>query len=134
MRLKHTRNLELHVLNTHDSKDPGLASGVLAGPGKVTSLKTERAEFEVASPDTHRVDTFGTKLGVGGLTTELELSLLAVVGALSTGSRTFVPGGTGDTCNSTHSTDQTTTTGTSTTKKIAKRGPISIYVASTSSK
>lgn len=44
------------------------------------------------------MDTLGAEPGVGGLTTELELSLLAVVGALGTGRRTFVAGRAGDTC------------------------------------
>ena len=43
------------------------------------------------------MDALGTKLGVGGLTAELEFSLLAVVGALGTCVRTLVPGRTGDT-------------------------------------
>ena len=54
--------------------------------------------LQVPSPDTDRVHPLGTKLRVGGLAAELELSLLAVVRALSTRGRTFVPGGAGNTC------------------------------------
>ena len=85
------------ISSTHDSENPGLAGGALAGPGEVTSLEAEGTELEVSSTDTDRVHTLGAELGVGGLTAELELSLLAVVGALSTRGRTFVPGGAGDT-------------------------------------
>lgn len=70
---------------------------MLASPSEVASLKTERAVLEVPSTDTDGVNTLGAELGVSGLAAELELSLLAVVGALSTRGRTFVPGGTGDT-------------------------------------
>ena len=44
------------------------------------------------------MDALGTELGVGWLATELEFSLLAVVGALSTGMGALVPGGAGYTC------------------------------------
>jgi len=44
------------------------------------------------------VDALRAKLGVGGLTAELELALLAVVCALGAGSRTLVARRTGDTC------------------------------------
>ena len=87
----------LKIPSTHDSEDPGLASCVLAGPGEVTGLQTKGTVLEVSSTDTHGVNALRTELGVGGLTAKLELSLLAVVGALSTRGRTFVPGGTGDT-------------------------------------
>lgn len=87
-------------MDTHDSEDSGLVCGTLAAPGKVTALETECTVLEVSSTDTNGVHTLGTKLGAGGLTAELELSLLTVVGALSTRGRTFVPGGTGNTCKS----------------------------------
>ena len=38
----------------------------------------------VSTAGAHSVDALGPELGVGGLATELELALLAVVGALST--------------------------------------------------
>ena len=84
--------------NTYDTDNPRLAGDVLATPGKVARVETERTVLEAAAANTHRVDTLGTKLGVGGLAAELELSLLTVVGALSTRVRTLVPGGAGDTC------------------------------------
>jgi hypothetical protein len=46
--------------------------------------------LDVSTTDTDGVDALSTELGVGWLTTELELSLLAVVGALSTGGRSLV--------------------------------------------
>lgn len=73
---------------------------MFAGPGEVTGLQTECTVLEVSSTDTNAVDALGAELGVSGLTAELELALLAVVGALSTRGRTFVPGGAGDTCGS----------------------------------
>ena len=82
---------------TYDSENPGLACCAFASPGEVAGLQAKRAELGVSSTDTDRVNALGAELGVGGLTTELELSLLAVVGALGTRGRTFVPGGTGDT-------------------------------------
>ena len=44
------------------------------------------------------MDALRAKFGVGGLTAELELALLAVVCALGAGSRTLVARRTGDTC------------------------------------
>ena len=82
----HLRTVVWQVyVSTHHGENPSLARCVLAGPGEVASLKTERAVLGVSSTDTNGMDTLGTELGVGGLTAELELSLLAVVGALSTG-------------------------------------------------
>ena len=83
---------------THDTDDTGLPGDMLAAPSKVTRVETKGTVLEVATADTDGVDALGAELGVGGLTTELEFSLLAVVGALGTRVRTLVPGGTGDTC------------------------------------
>ena len=83
---------------THDTDDTGLLGSVFASPSKVARVETEGTVLEVAPTNTDGVDPLGAELGVGGLTTELELSLLAVVGALSTRCRTFVSGGAGDTC------------------------------------
>ena len=93
-----TTHLHVHRPCTYDREDPSLASGALARPRKVASLETEGPVLQVSSTDTHGVDTLGTELRVGGLATELELSLLAVVGALGPRMRPFVPGGTGYTC------------------------------------
>ena len=92
----------MYAYNAYDSENPSLASDMLAGPCKVTSLQTKGTVLQVSSTDTNGVNTLGTKLRVGWLTTELELSLLAVVGALGPSSRTFVPGGTGDTYTTTN--------------------------------
>ncbi len=81
----------MNINSTHDSENPGLPCRVFAGPCEVAGLKTKGAEFEVSSTNTYSVNTLGAELGAGGLTAELELSLLAVVGALGTRGRTFVP-------------------------------------------
>lgn len=83
--------------NTHDTDDPRLAGNVLAAPGEVARVETESTVLEVTTADPNGVNALGAELGVGGLPTELELSLLAVVGTLGTGGRTLVPGRAGDT-------------------------------------
>ena len=72
-------------MQTHHRDDPRLLRDVLRAPGEVARVETEGTVLEVAATNTDGVDPLGAELGVGGLTTELELSLLAVVGALSTG-------------------------------------------------
>ena len=62
-----------------------LASDVLRGPGKIAALKTKSPVLQIPSTHSNGVNTLSTKLGIGRLTTELELSLLAVVGSLCTG-------------------------------------------------
>ena len=57
---------------------------MLAAPRKVARIKAKGTVLEATAPDTDGVDTLGAKLGVGSLTAELELSLLAVMGTLST--------------------------------------------------
>jgi len=81
----------------HDTDNPRLPCNVLRAPCKVATFQAEGTILQVSSADTDSVNTLSSELGVGGLTTELELSLLAVVCALSAGFRAFVPGGTGDT-------------------------------------
>ena len=71
---------------------------MLTAPRKVARVETESTILEVTTTDTDGVNPLRSKLGVGGLTAELELSLLAVVGALGTGVGAFVPGGAGYTC------------------------------------
>lgn len=65
---------------------------MLGGPGKVARVETESAILEVTATNAHGVNTLWAKPGVGGLTTELELSLLAVVGTLGTRRGAFVSG------------------------------------------
>ena len=81
--------------STHNTNDPRLASDMFAAPSEVTRVEPESTVLEVTTPDTNGVNPLRTELGVGGLTTELEFSLLAVVGALGTGVGAFVPGGAG---------------------------------------
>jgi hypothetical protein len=80
-----------------DSEKPSLAGDLLASPREVTSLQTKGTVLQVSTTDTNSVNAFGTKLSAGWLTAELELSLLAVMGALSPSGRTFVPRRTRDT-------------------------------------
>lgn len=80
-----------------DTKDTGLGGDVLRTPGEVARVETEGTVLEVTTTNTNGVDALGTDTGVGGLTTELEGALLAVVGAASTGSRSLVSRVTSDT-------------------------------------
>ena len=75
---------------THDTDDSCLPRNVLRSPGKVSRLQTKGAVLDVSTPHTNGVDALGTEFRVGWLATELELSLLAVVGALGTGCGTLV--------------------------------------------
>ena len=71
--------------NTHHRDDPSLLRYRLRAPRKVARVKTESTVLGVPTTDAHRVDTLRPQLRVRGLTTELELSLLAVVRALGAG-------------------------------------------------
>lgn len=62
------------------------------GPCEVTGVETEGSVLEVPTTYTNSMDALGAKLSVGRLAAELEFSLLAVVGALGTRCRSFVPG------------------------------------------
>ena len=83
---------------THHTDDPRLLRDMLRSPGKVARIQTQRPELGVSTPCAHGVDTLRAELSGGGLATELEFSLLAVVCALGTGCGTLVPGFTRDTC------------------------------------
>lgn len=74
-----------------DTDQPRLAGDVLRSPCIVSGIETESTELGVTTTDTNAVDTLGAELGGGGLATELELSLLAVVGTLRTSLRALVP-------------------------------------------
>ena len=76
---------------TYNTNQPRFAGDVLRSPGIVSGVKTESTVLDVSTTDTDSVDALRAELGGGGLTTELELSLLAVVGALGTGLRALVP-------------------------------------------
>lgn len=79
-------------LLTYNRDDSGLAGGVLRSPCEVAGLKAKGTVLHVSTTGADRVNAFSTKLGAGGLATELEFSLLAVVGTLSTGLRALVAG------------------------------------------
>ncbi|KAJ2241025.1 hypothetical protein GGI13_007479 [Coemansia sp. RSA 455] len=69
----------------------------LGAPRVGAGLKAHGAVLLVATTDTHFVDALGAQLGASSLATELELSLLAVLGALGAGVRTLVAGVAADT-------------------------------------
>lgn len=71
---------------------------MLRSPCKVTAIETKSSIFEVSSTDTDSMNALGTKFGVCRLATKLELSLLAIVGALRTTCGTLVARCTGNTC------------------------------------
>jgi hypothetical protein len=82
---------ELVVRGVVDNvNDTGLARDGLAAPGEGTRVETEGTVLGVATASTHSVDALLTELGVGGLATELELSLLTILGTLGTGMRALV--------------------------------------------
>lgn len=83
---------------THNTDKSCLSGNMLRSPCKVTAIETKSSIFEVSATDTDSVNALGTKFGVCRLTTELELSLLAIVGALRTTGGTLVAGCTGNTC------------------------------------
>lgn len=76
---------------THHSDDPRLPGDALRTPRKVARVETKCTEFGVPTTGAHGVDALNAKLGVGRLTAEFELALLAVVGTLGTGSGTLMP-------------------------------------------
>jgi len=76
------------VVNNRDNSC--LAGGMLRSPCEVAALETESAVFQVSTTDADGVHPLGAELGAGWLTAELELSFLAIMGALSPGLRAFV--------------------------------------------
>ena len=81
----------------NNSNDTSLAGDGLGTPREVTGIQTHGTELAVTTTGTDLVDTLSTELGVGGLATQLELSLLAVLGALGSGSGALVAGVSADT-------------------------------------
>jgi hypothetical protein len=57
---------------------------VLRCPRKIATFEAESTVLEVTTPHTDGVNALCSEFRVGGLATELELSLFAVVRALST--------------------------------------------------
>lgn len=76
--------------STHDVDDPGLPGDVLGTPSEVTRVQSHGSVLGVSSSDTNLVDPLGSQLGHGGLTTQLELSLLPVLGPSGTRCRALV--------------------------------------------
>lgn len=73
-----------------DVDDTGLAGDGFGAPAEGTGIQTQGTELGVASTGADSVDALLSKLGVGGLTAELELSLLTILSAFGTGVRTFM--------------------------------------------
>jgi len=92
-----TDDFETNALIAYHANNSGLPSNMLRTPGIVPIIETESTVLLRPSTDTNCMNTLGTKFGVGRLTTEFEFSLLAVVSALTTRGRTFVPGRSRDT-------------------------------------
>jgi hypothetical protein len=84
--------------STHDTDETRLLRHILAAPREVARLEAERAVLEASATNANGVDALGAELGARGLAAELELSLLAVVGALGAGRGALVPGVASDTC------------------------------------
>ena len=82
----------METYKTYDANDSCFAGGGFRSPGEVARLETESTIFKVSTTDTDGVDTLGPELRASSLTTELEFSLLAVVGPLGTGFRALVAG------------------------------------------
>ena len=80
-----------------DINQTGLAGDSLRGPGVVASLQTESAELLVATTGADKVDPLGTELGEGRGTTHVEVPLLHILGALSSGGAPLVARITADT-------------------------------------
>ena len=87
-------------MKTYDTDDTSLPGDRLAAPREVTRIEAESAVLEITAADADSMNPLRAKLSVGSLATELEFSLLAVVGALGTCVRTLVPGRAGDTYSS----------------------------------
>lgn len=77
----------------HDTNQPRLPGDMLRSPGEVSGIQSESTVLGVSTTDTNGVDTLGSELGAGRLTTELELSLLPVVCTLRTRLRPLVAAG-----------------------------------------
>lgn len=67
---------------THHTDEPRLLCDLLAAPCKVARLEAKSAVLEAAAAHAHGMNALGTELCARRLAAELELSLLAVVGAL----------------------------------------------------
>ena len=83
--------------DTHNVDDSSLPGAVLGSPGEVTRVQSHGSVLDVSTSDSDLVNPLGTQLGHGGLTTQLELSLLSVLSPSGTRCRALVariPGNT----------------------------------------
>jgi hypothetical protein len=71
--------------HTHDTDNPRLFCNVLRSPCIVSRFQAESPVLKVSATDTDCMNPLSAELGTCGLTAELELSLLAIVGALCAG-------------------------------------------------
>ena len=67
---------------TYNADNPGLLRYVLAPPGEVARLQSQSTVLDISAPGPDTVNTLGPQFCASWLTTELELSLLAVMGTL----------------------------------------------------
>ena len=74
----------------HDVDETGLAGDGLRAPGEVAGLKAEGAELLVSTAGADSVDPLGTELGQGRGASSIEVPLLDVLGALSSGGAPLV--------------------------------------------
>lgn len=81
-----------------NSNNTSLARDSLGTPGEVTRVQTHGTELAVTTTGANLVNALSTELGVGSLTAQLELSLLAVLSTLGSGSGALVAGVSADTC------------------------------------
>ena len=75
---------------TDHTNEPGFLRDVFASPGEVTRLQSQGTVLRVSTSGPDGVNAFGPQFRVSWLTTELKLSLLAVVSALCPRGRTLV--------------------------------------------
>ena len=74
----------------NDVDNTGFPGDRFRTPRKISCIKTESALFNVSSTDTDSMNTLGSNLGVGWLTTEFKLSFLAIVSSLCSRVRVFM--------------------------------------------
>lgn len=81
-----------YIYDTHDTDNSRFLRHTLRSPCKVPAVQSQGAVLEVSTTYTNGTNPLSTELGVSRLTTELELSLLAIVGTLGSGRRALVAG------------------------------------------
>jgi len=75
----------------NDANYPRLLGNMFRSPCKIARVKAKCTIFNIPPTHTDGVNALDAEFGVGGLTAELELSLLAIMSTLGTRLRAFVP-------------------------------------------